>query len=113
MENTKDLCATFIEAINPIAMKSGADRAIIYGEHEDDLANANFLMSVDSGKSVQDSYAIVAREAVRQGMLGAINVRKKSEFPRGFADMKSFVPNYSLDSIKQYEAKGDRLELVS
>lgn len=104
-------CDSFIEAITPIFMNNGGDKVILHGRHGTDLSSVNVLMTVEDSECVVNSYAEVAIEAIKNGILGSVNVRKKSEFPSGLEDMKKFFIDHPDRTIKPY-AKNDENELA-
>lgn len=105
-------CDIFIEAITPIFTNNGGDKVILHSRHDTDLSDVNVLMTVEDSECVVNSYAEVAIEAIKNGILGSVNVRKKSEFPSGFEDMEKFFIDHPDRTIKRY-GKANKNALAS
>lgn len=94
-------CDNFIAAIGETAVSRGVLKALLQGEHDDDICHLNLLLAVDDIKRFSEKHhAKIAFECISNGVCGAIDARDASDFPKGLEDMAKFYTD--TEPVKGY-----------
>ena len=99
-------CDDLMRVLGPLAVAGGSDKAVIHGEHEDDLSEANLLFAVKSDEKFSDIHPLLVYTAFQLGLYGAVDRMDFIDEDSSFDKMDSLYEN---PITHHYEQDGDTL----
>ena len=99
-------CDLLMKILGPIAVAGGCHKAVVHGDHDDDISMSNLLFAASSREKFSDAHSELVLEAFKNGVYGAVEMIEIDEENSTFEDLNNF---YYTPVTHPYRKEGNTL----